>query len=194
MREESLGSEQVVNEYLTRMESALRGSMPPAQLRDIVQETRSHLLEHVERGSASEVRDALRNLGEPEQYAKGFLNEVGVQERTPPGMVRLVGHGVAGFLVLNLATICYGIAILLFAIAAIELLDPESIGVWVWDGADGRTVSLAYGSDSDRPPAARDLLGAWLAPIGLLGALVVYAGTTFGVRRWLARRERKESP
>ncbi|GHA76936.1 HAAS signaling domain-containing protein [Cognatilysobacter bugurensis] len=148
--------------WLRRLEWAL-SSLPNTERADIVREARSHL---EERGASGvEDADALRAMGSPEDYARGFLDDYelarALGEGTATGLMAAVGQrthrsaiafgAFVGVLLLGLL----GAGVLLTAL--MHFIDPTHWGLW----ASNRMLLLGQ---LDDPADARELLGAAIYP------------------------------
>ena len=174
-----------LDRYLHRLEHAL-ASLPPEERRDIVAETRSHVLDRMAARPGARLQDVLAELGDPATYARRFTGE-----GDEPGPLRVITalalRGMTAFLALNALVAAYGVGLLLLVIAGGKLMYPDRVGLWV----DREEGSALFGFPED--PAGTEVLGWWLVVIGLLGAAGIYSGTTALLRRVLLwRRERKE--
>jgi hypothetical protein len=180
--------------YLGRLEAAL-AALPADERREILLETRSHVLERTRRAPTQRLPDLLAELGAPEAYACQFLpDDAPAARATPPGrrgsttLVGLAELTTRGWRALPLLLVfgaAYALAgiVLLFVLG--ELVDPIGTGVFV-DPRPGGKSRIHVLVSSDGAPG-RDVLGRWLLPIGLAIAgaihLVVRALLRLALRR-----------
>ena len=180
--------------YLGRLEAAL-AALPAEERREILLETRSHVLERARRAPARALPDLLAELGPPEAYARQFLpDETPPGQATPrarrgsttlAGLAELTTRGWRGLPLLLVFGAAYALAgiVLLFVLG--ELVDPIGTGVFVDPRPDG-TSRIHVLVSSDGAPG-RDVLGRWLLPIALAITgvihLVVRASLRLALRR-----------
>lgn len=180
-------AEKQVDAYLERLRSALR-SMPSPDVDDILRELRSHLTEVAStdgRWDASAAAAAITRLGEPvrlaEQYQLQQLAARAQSQRSPVLLVRLVARwaarSIAGVWALLLAALGYSVTVVTLACALLKPFYPERIGLWVVTTADG-DLTFQLGRVIEPMPDARELLGWFILPLGLIVAIVSFALTT----------------
>ena len=179
-----------VEDWLRRLKWALQ-SMPSPEREDIVEETRVHLQEVIDAGQGA--ADALAHFGEPEAYARGFIDEMelsgllarprfaGLLAATARRAHKSLVAALAFFAVIVLGSLTIGSLVT----AVWEIFDPAHAGLWVSDTA------FHLGTIDD-PSQSRELLGAWIYPVTLgiaglcwvLGRLVlIWAVRTIRRRR-----------
>lgn len=194
MRSADAMHEPTLAAYLARLDAELAG-VPAGERRDILLETRSHVVEQVGRVPARRVEEVLAELGAPEAYARQFLGDA---EAAPPpadaphgstvlfGLAQLTTRGARALpwlLVFGLLYVLAGIA-LLFVIG--ELIDPAGTGVFVQPRPDAppRVLVVISGEEG----TGGDVLGRALVPVGLLVAGAVHLGARALLRRLLRSR------
>jgi hypothetical protein len=193
----------IIAAYLERLRAALRG-LPEEQIRDIVEELRSHIADKLTGGTAAEA--ALESLGGAEEIAGEYLSvqrAAALGERalvkrsailTLGSLLRYASLSVAGFFAL-LGSLCgYGLGLSLVGSALLKPLHPHTAGLWSVPAAEGGVgLSLRMGFGA-APAGGRDLLGWWIVPIGLVAGLMLFFGTLeFGlwcVEKFGRRRSR----
>jgi hypothetical protein len=190
-----------LEDYLTRLEAAL-GALSPAERREILLETRSHVLEQASRSPDRGVPAVLAELGPPESYASQFVGEAPAApaaEAAPAareapgsstlhGLARLGAGGWRRAPMLLLVLTAYGIAGLGVLLLISEIVDPAGTGFVVRELPDGmRHIGFAISGTLE---PGDDLLGAWFAPLLLL----LIAAIHLGVRRLLRRELRRHPP
>jgi uncharacterized membrane protein len=174
-----------IDAYLMQLRRSL-GELPPDEVADILQEIRGHILERAE--SAGELTDErlvaiLRALGRPEDIAPLYQAEaLMARARTSfspmlllRGALRWAMLSVTGFAMFIFALVGYGIALGLLVSGFGKMILPQQFGAFVGPG----TFSIGT-SSSD---VARDVLGWWLVPVGLIGGSIGLIVTTW-VLRW----------
>jgi hypothetical protein len=169
--------------YLSKLESAL-AQLSPGERRDILLETRSHVVDRATRPPFLDVDDALAELGPVETYARQFLPEQPpstTRRSAALGLAQLIGSGWSALPLLALVAVAYFIAVFLFLLAVGKLVEPEATGLF----AGPKHVYLYWSSPN---PAGRDVLGLWFAPIALLGSLLIHLSVSALLRR-VARRK-----
>lgn len=173
--------------YLEQVRRLLR-SLPTAETAEILAELRSHVLDRVEGQLTPErVEAAIEALGSPRDVARANL--AGRAEAkmdadrsllaVPRAIGRLATVSLYGFFafVVSLIGYAFGAGLLVTAIA--KPFAPSHVGLWRSYGPNGLSLSLGV---VDHPPAAQELLGWWIVPIGLgVGALSLWLTWRFGV-------------
>jgi hypothetical protein len=182
--------DKTVEDWLRRLKWAL-ASMPSPEREDIVEETRAHLRERIDSGQSS--AEALRPFGEPDAYARSFLEEMELESvLAKPRFAALLGTiarrahksliaAGAFFIVLILGGIAVGTSVT----AVWKVFDPAHAGLWVGEH------NFFFGTTDD-PSRMHELLGPWVYPVSLvilalcwvLGRLVlIWAARTIRRRR-----------
>lgn len=182
--------------YLKRLRRALR-PLPEGDRTDIVAEIESHI---TERSSAGELRtqNVLAALGDPETLARSYVEDHellnAVHRASPlPLLATALGRATrsaTAFLVGLVGVIAYAFAISLAAVAVLKPIAPRNVGLW--RGPDN--VNFGFLST---PPSTPELLGLWIAPLALVGALAFYLAGTGLMKLWgrrLLRRSRATAP
>lgn len=178
-----MADEKSIESYLKSLARALR-ALPERDRDDIVAEIRAHL-EH--RAREGRLAEAVKALGAPEQCARGFLEEIKIQEAFADGgptktfgaLVALASRRVTAAAGLFVSGVFFLLA-LGFAISAVaEVVIPAQAGLWVNEQA-GMYIFGTY--DGPLAPPTRELLGRWMLPVSAgLSVLTFVAG------QWLAR-------
>ncbi|MGA2810013.1 MAG: hypothetical protein ABSG16_01345 [Candidatus Acidiferrum sp.] len=204
---ESETSRKKIDAYLRRLAEAL-AALPEEQARDIVEELRCHLVDKISAldshgapagGVAAELDAVFARLGTPEEIAGQYVElACGERQRVrapasrPPVLpiaekaLRCARQSLAGLLLLLGSLGGYFVALSLICCALLRPLHPHTAGLWkIPDAADDLSLSLRMGFGSV-PPGSRDLLGAWIVPIGIIAGLGLFFLTMqFG--RWSLR-------
>jgi hypothetical protein len=193
-------AQQKIDGYLSRLRGRLRG-LNPDDVREIVDELRGHIVDKAA-GSGdmtpAGVDAALAALGSPEELASEYVTDNLLARaevsRSPlrilESLFRWASLSVAGFFVLMGSILGYFLGGAFMWCAVLKLIHPQSAGLWVnRDIAGDVQMSLRMGFGSP-PVGARDVLGWWVMPIGLLaGCGLVILTTRLAV--WCARQYRK---
>jgi hypothetical protein len=171
--------------YLARLEAAL-STTPTVERREILLETRSHVLERTRRGPPQRVEDVLAQLGAPEAYARQFMPELDTPT-TPhrnalSDIARLAIGGWTALPAVFVVATAYAVAVVALLMAAWELLEPDKVGLWL--GSEGGERRVLLGSYS-RGPHMREVLGDGLVPLALVLAVTVHIAMSALLRRLL---------
>jgi hypothetical protein len=189
-----------IDAYLAKLRKRLR-DLNEQDVREIVEELRSHILDRANVGgemSVGKVDVALAALGSPEQLAGEYLTDnllaLAEVSRSPLRVLEILFRwaslSVSGFLVFLSSVVGYFLGIAFVLGALLKPVHPQSAGLWIYPAGGGNSeISLRLGFGSP-PPDGRDLLGWWIVPIGLLlGCGLVMLTTRFGL--WCLRRFRQ---
>lgn len=192
-------AQQRIDAYLTKLRSRLRG-INEQDIRDIVEELRSHILDKTGvggEGTVDKVGETLDALGSPEQLAGEYLTDnLLARAEASRSPVRILGVlfrwaslSIAGFLVFLSSIVGYLLGVVFVLCALLKPIHPQTTGLWIYPtGAEDSTISLRLGFGS-APPDGRDVLGWWIVPIGLVvGSGLVMLTTRFAL--WCVRRYR----
>lgn len=184
-----------IDAYLMQLRRSL-GELPPEEVTDILQEIRGHILERAE--AAGDLTDErlvaiLTALGKPEDIAPLYQAEsLMARARTSlsptlllRGALRWAMLSVRGFAIFVIALIGYGIALGFLVGGFGKMIAPHEIGAWWSPG------SFSIGTTND--PAAHDMLGWWLVPVGLMVGSVALVATTLALR-WSFRFAKTRTP
>jgi uncharacterized membrane protein len=177
-----------IDAYLMRLRRSL-GELPPEDVNDILREIRGHILERAE--AAGELTDEalvtiLRELGQPEDIGPLYQAEAMVaraRSSFSPSLImrttlRWAMRSAVGFIVFLAGLVGYSLAIGFLVCALLKPFMPSQVGLWIHDhGFTLGTISS---------PAAHELLGWWLIPIGFIAGALLLVWTTRALR-WLLR-------
>ncbi len=193
-------AQQKIDAYLARLRQQLRG-MNDDDVRDIVEELRSHLTDKAAAGGAvtsAGVDAAIARLGTPEELASQYTTDDLLARaevsRSPlrilESFFRWASLSVAGFFVLISTLLGYFLGATLVLSALLKTIHPRTAGLWLLPGGpDDYELSLRMGF-GPVPVGGRELLGWWIVPAGLfVGCGMVVLTTRFAV--WCVRRYRK---
>ena len=180
--------------YLTQLRDALRG-VDDVEVREIVEELRSHIQE---KAAGGKVETVLATLGNPRDLAGHYLTdsllERATESQSPVRLLRSLFRwaslSLAGFFVLLGSVVGYFTGGVFILVALCKPFHPQNAGIWTYRDAAGDlgiSVRLGYGNS---PGVGTDLLGWWIVPVGLLvgGGLVML---TTHCAMWCVRLYRK---
>ena len=174
--------------YLSRLETRL-AALPAAERREILLETRSHVLERTEREPSRPIADVLAELGTPERYATQFLpadHAAPAQRTTALGAIaRLASGRWTSLPLLLLVVTAYSVAVLMLLLALWKLNLPAEVGLWIDHGEGGRRSFFFGATDGAPPPKGREVLGYWIVPMLLLLATTIHLIMSALLRRLL---------
>lgn len=190
-----------MKQYLQELAAALR-RLPAEQVRDIVEELRSHIVDKTSGNLAPDSVDrVLIALLSPQDLAGMYLADdlqVRALASSSPVLVlrslfRWASLSFAGFLVLLGSIVGYFLSASLICCALLKPIHPHTAGLWqIPDAADPYSYSIRLGFDSV-PPGSKDVLGWWIVPLGLaVGFALFFLTARLGLRS--IRRLRRASP
>ena len=165
---------ELVHQYLSDLEQYL-SRLSEARAQEIVQEIESHIYDAMEVRSAADEggpEAILGRLGTPRELAAGYIDHLNTGVAPPRGLKPLsrVRKGISKGLYYLVCCLGYGTAIALLAAAAVKLLSPATLGVWMAEHGNSVVVSF-----SPLDPTANELPAAWLIPLAALaGAGLLY--------------------
>lgn len=185
-----------IESYLKGLRRALR-ALPEGDRDEIIAEIRAHL-DH--RAREGRLQEAMKALGAPEKCARGFLEEIKIQEafadggpgKTLGALVALASRRATAAAGLFVSVIFFLIAAGFVVTAGVEVVAPEKVGLWIgeeqgvlilgtYEGPAAPDAPPAPGAPPP-PPAPREVLGRWLLPVAAgLGVL------SFVIGQWMAR-------
>jgi uncharacterized membrane protein len=186
--------------YLGKLRRNLR-KLPEQDVRDIVEELRSHILDKAAANGGmtpASVDSTLDALGTPEDLASSYVTDnvlAGVEgSRSPFGILKSLSRwaslSLAGFFVLLGCVLGYSLGAVFFLCAVLKPFHSQTAGVWlIPSGAGGVDTSIRLGFGS-APPNGHEVLGWWIVPAGLLvGGGLVLLSTRAAL--WCAGKYRK---
>jgi hypothetical protein len=192
--------QQKIEAYLEKLRGGL-GGINEHEVQEIIRELRAHIADKTAlRGEAAAVTVdvALEALGSPEVLAKQYLTVALLSRaeinRSPVGILqglfRWASWSIAGLLVMVASIVGYVLGGALMLSALLKLIHPHTAGLWAFPTSTG-DLELSLRMGFGRPPIdARDVLGWWIIPVGLLtGCGLVALTTRFAL--WCARRYRQ---
>ncbi len=156
-----------IEKYINNFSRSLP-ALPQTDRTSIIEEIRSHL---TYRDSEGRLEEALSALGSPQQCARGFLEEVKLQEAFADGsptktfgaLFALASRRITAAIGLFFSGFFFLLAVG-FAITAIaEIVAPSLAGLWV--SPDKNMVAFGILEFEERAQAT-ELLGRWMIPVG----------------------------
>jgi hypothetical protein len=178
----------------------LRG-IPEQEVREIVDELRSHIMEKAAASgemTAAGVDVTLAALGAPEELADQYMTDNLLARaevsRSPlqilRSLFRWASLSVAGFCVLLGSVVGYFFGAVFILVGMLKPFHPHSAGLWIFPNGSGEcemSFRLGFGSV---PAGGRDLLGWWIVPIGWIAGCGLVMLTTH-IAVWFVRQYRK---
>lgn len=184
-----------IEAYLGDLRHRLRG-LDEAQVREVIEEMRSHILEKTAAGAGVEA--VLAALGSPEELAREYLADALLARAESSGspwrVLDVLFHwaslSLAGYLVLVISITGYFAGAVFVLLSVMKVFHPETAGVWTWvTGAGEHAISLRMGFHG-APAGAHEVLGWWIVPLGLLaGCGLLVLTTRFAL--WCTRQCRR---
>jgi hypothetical protein len=193
-------AQQKIEAYLGRLQHILR-DMNPVEAGEIVEELRSHVLDKAAPAgqvTAAGVDAALAMLGTPEELATQYTTDALLMRaeisRSPirilASLFRWASLSLAGFLVLIASIVGYFLGGAFMWCAVLKIIHPQTAGLWLLHhGGDTWEISVRLGF-ATVPPDARDVLGWWVVPLGLVVGCALIMLTTHS-SLWCVRRYRQ---
>ncbi len=171
-----------IDAYLKELGRALR-QLDEKDRSDILSEIRTHL-EH--RAGEDRLNEALRSLGAPAQCARGFLEELKIQNAFADGgasksvgaLFELASRRITAAAGLFVSGVFYLFAFAFVIVALTELVAPDAVGLWVDPARD--IFALGVVDIGENPP--KELLGRWMFPLATTLAVL-----SLLIGQWLAR-------
>ncbi len=187
--------QQKIDAYLVQLRRSL-GELPPEEVAEILQEIRGHILERAEAsGELTEERlvEILKALGRPEEIAPLYHADALVARARASLSPRVVMRGIHrwstvsawGFALFVTGVVGYALGAALILAGLGKIFAPNQIGAWVGPH------SFDIGVNND--PSARDVLGWWLVPFGVVVGAGIMIATTRALR-WTLRFARIRRP
>ena len=183
-----------IDTYLMNLRRCLR-ELPAEEVNDILREIRSHILDRAEAsGELTDERmvEILKALGRPEDIGPLYESEAMITRARAsfsPSLIlrttmRWAMRSLLGLFVFIAGLFGYGLAAGFLLSAILKPFMPHEVGMWLFDGG------FVIGTVGASRPDARELLGWWLIPVGIVvGALALIATTRF--LRWTLRFARR---
>jgi Protein of unknown function (DUF1700) len=191
-----------IDAYLGTLRGRLRG-MNHDEVREIVEELRSHIVDKTSENSNGEITlaavdAALTTLGSPEELASQYITDTFLARaqlsRSPfqilRSLFRWASLSLAGFFVLLGSMLGYFCGAVFILVAALKPFHPHSAGLWIFpNGVNDTEISFRLGFGSV-PLGGKDVLGWWIVPLGWMAGLGLVMLTTH-VALWFVRQYRK---
>lgn len=184
--------------YLNRLRRYLH-AVSDQDAREIIEELRSHIAERVAT-TGTGVEAVLAALGSPEELARDYATDALLARAEispfPVGILSSLfawaSLTITGLSVLLASIMGYLLGTLLILPAVLKPFHPQNAGLWAFrDSTGDLTFSLRLGLGSGGGTAgARDVLGWWFVPIGLMMGFCLVILTT-RLALWCVRRYRR---
>ena len=189
-----------IESYLGKLRARLRG-VGSEEVKDIIEELRSHILEKSTVNGQLGARDVdatIAGLGNPEDLASEYMTDAALARaevsHSPiqilASLFRWASLSVAGFFVLISSLVGYFLGAAFILPAVLKPVHPQSAGLWSSNDSSGDlklSLRLGFGN---APASGHDVLGWWIVPIGLVvGFGLVMLTTRFAI--WCVRLYRK---
>jgi HAAS len=195
---ETNAAQPLLEKYLRELQAGLRG-LPPEEAREIADEIRSHILDSASESgqlSITLVQTTLDRLGPAHELASRYVMQSMAARAHSSGshflalktIYRWARLSIAGFGAFFITLLGYGSAAVFAYAALAKPFAPHRIGLWRLP--EPNDLSLSLGAVDN--PAARELLGWWLIPIGLALATAFFFLTQRFVM-WAIRRLRSSA-
>jgi hypothetical protein len=177
-----------VDAYLARLRRGLRG-LDGEEVREIVEELRGHIVDRTaanEAATPASVDATLAALGDADELAREYMTDRMLaraeSSRSPShvmeSLFRWATMSAKGFAVLLSAAAGYFFGALFILWAMLKPFHPHTAGLWTWrDSTGDLAISLRLGFES-APAGAREILGWWAVPAGLLAGCGLLLLTT----------------
>jgi uncharacterized membrane protein len=177
-------AESQIDGYLTALRTHL-GPLTIAEREEIAREINAHIRDSVEETGAS-VENVLARLGPAKdlaaQYRDGLLIQRASRSISPllllRATLRLATKSVSGIFVFFCAVFGYSLGAGFVVVALAKTIVPSHTGAWVQDGQLVSAGAFIYGVS----PAAHEVLGMWIIPLGLVAGSLTLLLTTFLIR------------
>jgi hypothetical protein len=186
----AIAAQRKIEAYLGMLRTRLR-SLGNKEVKDIIEELRSHILEKsMATGELADERvdAALEALGSPEELASEYMTDAALARaevsRSPfaspilASVFRWASLSVAGFFVLASSLVGYFLGIAFILCALLKPIHPESAGLWSFRDSSGElqlSLRLGFGST---PAGGHDVLSWWIVPVGLAAGFGLMILTT----------------
>ena len=192
----SADSQQKIDAYLKTLRKRLRG-LSDQDSSDVVEEIRSHILDKAAvegEITPGAVASALAALGSPEELASQYVTDDLLTRarvtRSPwlilRSLFRWASLSFAGFCILMFSVIGYFLAGAFVLCAVLKPIYPHTAGLWLLPDPADISLSLRLGSGTP-PVDARELLGWWIIPLGLVAGVGLVL-LTFHFGLWSIRK------
>ena len=168
----------LIHQYLKELERYL-ARLEKTQAQEVLKEIESHIFDALEQQQgAGQVENAsaiLQGFGEPRELALAYIAHIMDGAPPPAGFkaIQKVKQGVTAALYYAMAAFGFSIAFALLFVAGAKIFMSDSVGAW----SAGNGENLAIGFFAAPYPAEQELFGAWLTPVAVLTALIVFGLT-----------------
>ncbi|MGZ3299286.1 MAG: HAAS signaling domain-containing protein [Asticcacaulis sp.] len=129
-----------IEAWLDRLDTALRGKLPDGERKDIVDETRAHLLDLTRQGVDED--QALSGFGDASAYARAFIDDRALNNALQSQrsfhmakvLFQIARRSVIASVGLMLFLLFGGIAIGAAVSIVLKIIAPDKVGMWVGPG------------------------------------------------------------
>jgi len=187
MKELSPKANPLLEEYLEKLRKILK-PLSPEESEEIVLEIKGHILESLtlikeEKDEVKNLTAVLEKLGDPEDYAPGFVTdyilEKGVKEKSIGlifrGFLRWGFSTITGFVSVILFFALYLLSFSLVIIGILKPFFPKDIGFFV----KGKSFEgLGYIKNVSSVPQIKELLGYAFVPMAIISGILIFFVTT----------------
>jgi hypothetical protein len=165
--------------YLAQVQRHLH-SLPDAEVREVIAELRSHVLDKVDGAPTPQrVEAAIAELGAPRDVARLNVTErvVGHLEanRSPLSVLRGVGRlarlSLFGFFAFLVSFVGYVTAAAFAVTALVKPFNWDKTGLWRLPNGENNFSWMLGVTDNAR--GGQELLGVWIIPISIAAALLI---------------------
>ena len=188
-------AEKQIDSYLNALRIHL-GSVTVAEREEIVREINAHIRDSVEESGAS-IESVLARLGPAKdlaaQYRDGLLIQRASRSISPlvllRATLRLATKSISGIFVFFCSVFGYSFGAGFVIVDLAKTIFPAHAGAWVRDGHLVSAGAFIYSV----PPFAREVLGMWIIPLGLVAGSLTLLLTTYLIRSSLRVSQRVQS-
>lgn len=128
----------------------------------------------------------LAELGSPHEYASRFLPEAEVTPTPTSGVLHTIARhaqrGRPALPLLMTVAAAYGVALFWVAVAALKLIAPDAVGVWMAD-VDGHLRPTFVGFTAGPSPKGEEVLGYALVPLALIISVTIHSAILAVLKR-----------
>jgi hypothetical protein len=177
-----------IEAYLGRLRRGLRG-LDGEEVHEIVEELRGHIMDRAaaqEPATPASMDAVLAALGDADELAREYMTDRMLaradSSRSPSrvleSLFRWATFSAKGFAVLLSAAAGYFFGTLFILFAMLKPFHPHTAGLWTWrDSTGDLAISLRLGFEG-APAGAREILGWWAVPAGVLAGCGLLLLTT----------------
>jgi len=183
MKELSPKANSLLEEYLERIRKILK-PLTAEEKEEIVLEIKGHILESLtlikeEKDEVKNLKAVLEKLGDPEDYAPGFVTdyilEKGVKEKSIglifQGLLRWGFSTITGFVSVIFFFVLYLLSFCLVMVGILKPFFPKDIGLFVkGESFEG----LGYIKNVSSDPQIKEVLGYAFIPMAIISGILIF--------------------